>query len=210
MPDGDAEQSAATGTTRAGTAAQQDKRPLWIVALALLLAAAALWGSSGLTWIDVPFGTKVDGHLTDDLSGSELVSWQVPIALFSLAAVAATLATRGVLRRVLGVLVALVGVWVLVLTFDGAAYDVAWSGTAPGYEGSAAKPERTIWGPVTSAAGGVLLVLGGALLAVRGQRMARMGARYSAPGGKTKASDPDMELWDALSDGDDPTTRGEP
>jgi hypothetical protein len=53
--------------------------------------------------------------------------------------------------------------------------------------------------------GGILVALGG-LAAIKGAgKGARLGARYSAPGRQKKARDPDTELWEALSDGEDPT-----
>ncbi|MFF5988597.1 Trp biosynthesis-associated membrane protein [Prauserella flavalba] len=186
---------------------QASKRPLWIVVVALLLGAAALWGASGLTWIDVPRGLTIDGRLADDLSGGDLMTWPVPLALLALAAVAAVLAVRGVARRILGVLLVVVGALILYLALNGDAYDVAWSGWAPGYDESAGSPERTFWGPAAAVAGGVLVLLAGALLTWRGHRMPRMGAKYSAPGGRRAEKDTEKELWDALSDGEDPTTR---
>ncbi|WP_245992807.1 Trp biosynthesis-associated membrane protein [Prauserella muralis] len=173
----------------------------------LLLSAAALWGSARLVWIEVPPGTTVDGAVTGDLTGSDLAAWPTPIALFGLAAVAAALGARGWARRVLGVLLLAVGVWVLWLTLGGSAYDVTWTGRAPGYGSEPGEPVRTLWGPAAAVTGGVLMAAGGALLTWRGHRMPRMGARYAAPGTQRARKDPDTELWDALSDGDDPTTR---
>lgn len=174
---------------------------------ALLLGAAALWGSSGLTWIDVPRGRTVDGRLADDFTGAELANWHVPLALFALAAVAGALGIRGLARRILGALLVVAGAWTVYLALDGDVYDVAWSGWAPGYENNDAEPARTFWGPAAAVAGGVLIALAGGLLAWRGHRMPRMGEKYSAPGTRRVARDPDTELWDALSDGEDPTTR---
>ncbi|WP_233345900.1 Trp biosynthesis-associated membrane protein, partial [Saccharomonospora iraqiensis] len=59
--------------------------------LALVLAAGALWGASSLTWVEVPRGLTVDGRMADDLTGADLVSWPVPLALLALAAVPALL-----------------------------------------------------------------------------------------------------------------------
>ena len=52
---------------------------------------------------------------------------------------------------------------------------------------------------------GILVIVGG-LAGIKGaSRMPRLGARYSAPGAKRTARDPDTELWEALTDGEDPT-----
>nr|WP_221219565.1 Trp biosynthesis-associated membrane protein [Prauserella isguenensis] len=178
---------------------------MWAVVVALLLGAGALWGASGLVWIEVPQGRTVDGRLADDFTGGELVQWPVPIALLALAAVAAALALRGVARRLLGVLLAVVGGWTVYLAVAGDTREIAWSGWAPGYEGAAGEPSWTFLGPAAAVAGGVLVALAGVVLAWRGHRMARMGAKYSAPGDRRAPRDPDAELWDALSEGADPT-----
>ena len=53
--------------------------------------------------------------------------------------------------------------------------------------------------------GGILVAAGG-LAAVKGAGgTARLGARYAAPATRKKARDPDAELWEALSEGEDPT-----
>ncbi|MBB3665831.1 putative membrane protein (TIGR02234 family) [Prauserella sediminis] len=199
-----AEEAPAAGGGAAGPAGQ-DKRSLWAVVVVLLLGSGALWGASGLVWLEVPQGRTVDGRLADDFTGGELVQWPVPIALLALAAVAATLALRGAARRALGVLLAVVGAWTVYLALAGDTRDIAWSGWAPGYEGRTAEPVWTFWGPAAAVAGGACLALAGAVLVWRGHRMARMGAKYSAPGDRGAATDPELELWDALSGGDDPT-----
>ncbi|MFD9699656.1 Trp biosynthesis-associated membrane protein [Lentzea sp. NPDC059081] len=102
-------------------------RPLWIAALLLVGSAGAFWGAGS-----------------------------VPVALLSLAAVAAVVALSGVVRRVLGALLVVVGV---VAAFSG-----HW----------------------LAIAGGVLVAGSGALMAVLGGRMPKIGmggqkARASDP-----------------------------
>ncbi|EID55594.1 Trp biosynthesis-associated membrane protein [Saccharomonospora xinjiangensis] len=186
------------------------KRPLWIVVVLLVLAAATMWGTASITWIDVPEGTVFDGELRERISGGDLVTWPVPLALLALAAVAATLALRGVARRVLGVVLIAVAVWVAVLVFDGSAYDVNTSTRAPGYDTMPGEPVRTWQGPALALTGAALYTLAGLVLVWRGHRMPRMGAKYSAPGDRkrvTRSGNPDADLWNALSEGEDPTTR---
>ncbi len=109
----------------------------------------------------------------------------------------------------LGGLLVLVGVWVVLLPMGDATHGLAWM-EAPGYDTGSA-PTPALWGPAAAVAGGVLLVAAGAVLAWRGHRMPRMGARYSAPGAAERASaarpDSDRELWNALTEGEDPTAR---
>ncbi len=203
--------------TRAGAA----RRPLWTALLSLLLAAGALWGASSLTWVEVPRGLTVDGRMADDLTGADLVSWPVPLALLALAAVPALPALPGTGRRLLGVLLVLVGAWAAVLALNGGAYDIAWSGWAPGYEG-AGESSRTPWGPAAAVVGGVAMLTAGAVAAWRGPAMPRMGAKYSAPTSARRsasaqdgadgtahdtARDDEADLWNALTEGEDPTAR---
>ncbi|MFD5824463.1 Trp biosynthesis-associated membrane protein [Lentzea sp. NPDC060358] len=91
-------------------------RPLWIAALLLVGAAGAFWGADS-----------------------------VPVALLSLASVAAAVALSGVARRVLGALLVVVGV---VAAFAG-----HW----------------------LAIAGGALVVVSGALLVALGGRMPKIG-----------------------------------
>jgi hypothetical protein len=53
---------------------------------------------------------------------------------------------------------------------------------------------------------GLMLLLVGALLVARGHRMPRLGARYRTPGAARQTIDPDRRWWQALDEGEDPTT----
>lgn len=176
----------------------EGKRPLWIAVAALVLGAAALWGSSRLAWLELRQPTG-----GDTLGGSHFASWLVPLAVLALAAVAAALALHGTLRRLLGGLLAVAGIVAVVLTISTLAGDMAWFGYAPG-----GPPVRAWAGPAAAIAGGVLVVAAGVLLVWRGHVAPRMGAKYSAPGAQRNGRDPDTDLWNALSEGEDPTTRG--
>lgn len=206
-PERPQQQVARSGAHGAVAAPTVERRPLWLVVVALLLGAAALWGASRLAWIDVPFGLTLRGRLSPDLTGADLVGALTPLALFALAAVAAVPALGGWPRRVLGVLLAAVGAWALYAILQGATSDVVWSGWAPGYGPSAGSPHRTFWGPGVAVTGALLIAAAGAVLVWQGHRMPRMGGKYSAPGAQRAKGDADTDFWDALSDGEDPTTR---
>lgn len=193
------------------------KRLLWIVVGALLLAAVALWASGRLTWIEVPHGLTRNGRLAGDVTGARLLTALTPLALFALAAVAAALATGGWPRRAFGVLVLAVGAWALYAVLDAAregADRIDWSGWAPGFEPGPVAPASAWLGPSVAVVGALLLAGAGALLVARGRLLPRMGAKYSAPGGRgehggneEETGQPRPDLWQALSQGDDPTTR---
>jgi len=160
-----------------------------MVVAALVLGAAALWGSSRLTWFaeDRDAGVRGIVHYTEN--GAQLAGSLVPLALLALAGVAGMVATGGWFRRVLGGLLALGGIAACWAGIDG-------FGHASGFP----------FGPLVAVLGGILMVAGG-LLGIKGAAgMPRLGARYAAPGTKRVARDPDVELWEALSEGQDPTT----
>lgn len=181
------------------------RRLLWLVGGALLAAAVALWGASRLRWIDVPPGSTVDGRLVEELTGSDVVAWTVPLALVALAAVAAAIALPPAVRRVLGVLLVVAGIVAVTLAFGTGVEDVTWTAPAPGYEDVGGAPTRALWGPASAVLGGLLLVVSGAVLVWRADALPRMGARYRAPGSRQAPSAGEQDMWKALSDGDDPT-----
>ncbi len=184
------------------TAQHDAKRSLLVTIAALLLAAIALWGSSRLTWAEM----TAAGRPTVELTGADVAGWLVPVAVLALAAVAAVLALPGVVRRVLAVGLVAAGLLVVWFSLDGGAYEAGRFTYQPLSEAQS-DPQRTLIGPATAIAGALLLLTAGALLLLRGHRMPRLGAKYSAPGGKPPAEDPDDDLWRALSDGEDPTSR---
>lgn len=177
--------------------ASASKRPLWTAVVALALGAAALWGASRLAWLEFP-----DADRPVEITDGHPEAWLVPLALLALAAIAAVLALGGLARRLLGVLLALAGVAVVVLAFTTTAADLTWYGYGAGV------PARSWWPPALAGVGGALVLAAGVLLVLRGHTAPRMGAKYAAPGAR-KARQPeadDVDLWNALSDGEDPTT----
>ncbi|WP_245976419.1 Trp biosynthesis-associated membrane protein [Amycolatopsis palatopharyngis] len=176
---------------------QPDKRPLWIVASALLLGAAALWGASRLVWFAEERDAGVRGVVLDTATGAQRAGALVPLAVLAVAGVAGMVATGGWPRRILGVVLGLAGLAACWLAVDGL--------RTSGYPEEAPVVEMFA-GRGLAAAGGVLVLLGATLGVLKAARMPRLGARYSAPQRKTVARDPDTELWQALSEGEDPTS----
>ncbi|MEU5692601.1 Trp biosynthesis-associated membrane protein [Actinosynnema sp. NPDC020468] len=154
------------------------RRPLWTVVLLLLLGAVALWSSAALEW-------DASAHR----SGGAVEPALVPVAWLAVAAVAATVALGGWVRRVLGVVVALAGGTTVYLA-------VADAGGLLG---------RGVGG-----LGGVLVLAAGLALVVRGSALPRLGGGYQTPGAAKRVVDPERELWNALERGDDPTARDRP
>ncbi|GLW90834.1 Trp biosynthesis-associated membrane protein [Actinokineospora globicatena] len=163
------------------------RRPLWIVVGLLPPAAAALWGAAELTWEHVTRGRPgTDVTVTVDVTGGEVVPALVPLAVLAVAAVAGTLALGGVWRRLLGVIVVLLGV-------------------VPVYAGITEGTELA--GRALAVTGGALVLAAGAVLVARGHRVPRLGDRYRSPGAVKETARVEDDLWQALSEGEDPTLR---
>jgi uncharacterized membrane protein (TIGR02234 family) len=179
------------------------RRLLWIVVGGLLLSAALLWGSSRMPWFwtlrDLPGG----GRLPSETTGAQQQPSLVPLALLSLAAIAATVAAGGWLRRAIGVLVALAGGIVLWLGF-GSLGDIF--GSHPDGHPTAA----VVIGRLLAVAAGLCLLGCGVTLVRAAKSLPRLGAAYQAPGSqasgeKERPKDPDQQMWEVLSEGEDPT-----
>ncbi|WP_328467182.1 Trp biosynthesis-associated membrane protein [Actinoplanes sp. NBC_00393] len=161
--------------------------------------------------------------LRTEQTGADVQPWLVGLALVALAGTGALLATRGIVRRVLGVLLILAGAGIAV----GAV--LARIDLDAGEAGAAA----TIW-PVACVLGGAAVAAGGVLAARHGHQWSAMSSRYerttvpaqpapaaAAPGpeeaagkehGETATDPPEISkptdnraFWEALDRGEDPT-----
>ncbi|MHA6621993.1 Trp biosynthesis-associated membrane protein [Pseudonocardia sp. DLS-67] len=147
----------------------------------LVLSAVLLWAGSATVWQRVhPAGSP-----PVELTGAQVAPWLGGTALLALAGVAGVVATGGVLRRLVGGLLALVGIAVAVLGVRALA-------------GATAAPLLVI-------AGAVVLLAVGTLVLVRERRLPRLGARYAAPGERRVERDPDRAAWEELDQGRDPS-----
>lgn len=95
-----------TGESEDDTTAKR-ARPVLPVAL-LAVGAAALWGSSRMTWVTLRSSDGLTEPRTQHLDGGLWFGALTPLALVLLASIAAVFATKGWLRRLIGVVVALV------------------------------------------------------------------------------------------------------
>ncbi|MFI6956939.1 TIGR02234 family membrane protein [Nocardia sp. NPDC050408] len=208
---------------------QTSKRKYPVGAIVLLaIAAAALWGSSRMTWVTVSSTDGLTEPRTDKLNGGVWFGALTPLALVLLAAVAAVLATRGWLRRMFGVLIGLVAAVSAVPAF---ALLTRSSATAARAATLAELPGRaTVTEVVTSQFPAVLSLLGalaafvaGVLLARMPEDAARLSAKYDNPVFRRAAATEEVTrqrtddaaadtgqlservLWDALDAGTDPT-----
>ncbi|MFI6264200.1 Trp biosynthesis-associated membrane protein [Micromonospora sp. NPDC051006] len=172
------------------------------VLLSLAGAGLALWAATRtwsveLTVRPTPLPPERTTH-----SGGGLLPWLPALAVVGLAGGGAVLATRGRLRQLLGVLLALLGVAVAV----GGGY-----GLLAGFAGAMNRQ----W-PALCLLGGLMAAAGGLLTALRGRGWPAMGARYERPA-RVEPAGPvapppgpvagrrTTEAWDALDRGEDPT-----
>lgn len=189
--------------------------------LVLLIGAGAVLLLATRDWQTVrtprprPFPDDVLG-----LSGRTLDAAPTALALVALAGVVAVIATRGLARQIVGVLVTLSGlllVWRCIDAIPAVSESRARALVHDKHprlvSAGAAAPQVTthpVWA-VLSVIAAVLVLLAGAAIAWRGSRWGAMSGRYEAP---TRAVDDDPEaarmradasLWSALERGEDPT-----
>ncbi|MFI2712582.1 Trp biosynthesis-associated membrane protein [Micromonospora sp. NPDC018662] len=186
----------APDTAAAGPPAVRGRREL---AYAMLLCLAG----AGLAAWAVTRSWSVDPTARDSLApgratrtGADLLPWVSALAYVGLAGGGAVLATRGRLRRLLGVVLTVVGLAVAV----GGGVGLTEAGVSRHW-------------PALVLAGGLALATGGAGTAWRGERWPAMGARYERRAGATGPAGADRpavergtrDAWDALDRGEDPT-----
>ncbi|BEL08970.1 hypothetical protein Q0Z83_071610 [Actinoplanes sichuanensis] len=167
------------------------------VAAGLAGAGLALFAATRVWAVDIEQRPGLSDLRTVQ-TGAETQPWLIGLAVVGLAGTGALLATRGVARRVLGVLLVLTGAGVA------AGAILARAGLDPG----SASP---VW-PIACVCGGAALAAGGVLVARHGHLWSAMSARYERRPATPAAVEPDSpttgrDLWDALDRGEDPTAR---
>ncbi|WP_327652101.1 Trp biosynthesis-associated membrane protein [Micromonospora aurantiaca] len=181
----------APGTT--APAARGRRELAYAVLLCLAGAGLACWAVTRTWAVEVTArGSLPSGRA--ERAGTDLLPWVLALTYVGLAGGGAVLATRGRLRRLLGVLLAGVGVAVTV----GGGIGLTEAGVSRQW-------------PALVLAGGLALAAGGAFTALRGDGWPAMGARYerrSAPAdepGRPAVERGTRDAWDALDRGEDPT-----
>lgn len=152
------------------------------------------------------------------VSGRTVDGAATALAVVALAGVVALLATRGIARRIVGVVVAVVGVgmiWRAVLATAPIGSEHARAlvhehhpGVSLVGVGAPQVSTSPTWAAITIVCG-ALVLFAGALAGWRGNRWSTLSARYES---RTADADPDAanaraatSMWNALDRGDDPT-----
>lgn len=205
-------------------------------AVALLaIAAALLWVASRMTWVSVEVISELGPPKTVHLSGATWFGALTPLALVLIATIAAVFATRGWLRRIIGVVVAVLAAVAAVPAY------ALLQGQGKTAERAGRLAELRTWEHVGTAqtstlpavltmVGAVAAFLAGVLLTRMPSESARMSGKYDNPVfRKSEAAEQVAEhhavqraaesgsqdappeqlsgrvLWDALDAGADPT-----
>jgi uncharacterized membrane protein (TIGR02234 family) len=183
-----------------------------IAQLLLVLAAAALWAASRMTWVEVRSFDGLGQPKTATLSGGSWSTALVPLAVLLLAAAVAALAVRGWPLRLLALLVAAasaataylaISLWVVrdvaVRAAQLAEVPVAdLVGMQRHYGGAVI----TLVAAIGTLIGAVVLMRAAARARTDAARYARRAApRTDEPG----AAMSERIIWDALNEGRDPT-----
>jgi len=180
--------------------------------LAVAGAALAAVGAA-LTWWSADYLDPLTGPLVIRLSGADSVPELIPLALVGLAGLGAALATHGIPRRLVGVVLLVCGGVIAarsVLSVGGPPAALAGSLSRPADPVGAAQLHPV--GPALAVLGGLLLATAGVLVVLGRGARARMGGRYDAPTRATAAvaADPTADpenWWKVLDAGADPTAR---
>lgn len=167
----------------------------------VLVASGRVWSS---THVDVPGAAATAVSVTGHTVEPSLPA--LGIALLALAA--GVIAARGALRRVVGAVIAAVGLICLVVAIVGRG-SVSSALTAHELGGLAIPAHGTANGWwILAAAGGVLAMLAGVASVAMSGDWAALGRKYEAPElarAAVPAGDPNDTAWDALDRGEDPT-----
>jgi hypothetical protein len=171
---------------------------LWTAILLLSLGAGGLWLASRLTWSWSRELTPLRGTVVVTEDGAHVATALVPLAVLALAAIAAVLAIGGWWRRLVGALVGIAG---LATIWVGANGLPAVFGAHPtGYPLS-----QVVSGHALTIVAGCLIVAAAVIVVRNAAGMPRLGGNYQTPSAARARRDPDSELWQALSEGRDPT-----
>ncbi|BBY83853.1 TIGR02234 family membrane protein [Mycolicibacterium pulveris] len=183
-----------------------------IAQVALVLAAAALWAASRITWVEVTSFDGLGQPKTVALAGAQWSTAMIPLAVLLVAAAVAALAVRGWPLRLLALLVAAASAGMAYLaislwTVGDVAVRASHIAEAP--VADLVGSERHYGGAVLTVAAAVV-TLAGAVLLMRAATAERSGASRYTRRAATPAEEEGTEMsermmWDALDEGADPT-----
>jgi uncharacterized membrane protein (TIGR02234 family) len=213
MPDGPA------ATPAGGSQAPSDPpgtrgRQLYARTLVLgLVSAGAVSVGVSKPWVTATATVTGLPVISASVDGADVAPLAGALGFVLLAGLGAVVATRGRVRRGLGVLIMVAAAVVVAAAVHpgDTRYGIEQALSAKGWSGG---PYDTGvgWWRVLTAVGGCGCLLAGALVARFGARWASMGARYDAPRPTTATAAADLpaaptetDLWRSIDSGRDPT-----
>ncbi len=201
----------------------KDPRRLFAVALlAQLLGAAGALLFATRAWQSAVLHRERPLPPVDlDVTGRTIDALPTALALVALAGVVAVLATGGLVRRIVGALVALAGLGIVVVGVSRGFTELADSRIRSlasshhnvillGADSSVDVSLHAVWPALTAVCGGLILVAG-VLTVAFGANWSAMSRRYQRgkgegePGGAEPAAPDSVQLWNSLDRGEDPT-----
>lgn len=174
----------------------------YAVVLAMIVAGSALawWAASG-AWavVEQSLLGETQGSLAQAVSqqtlgASALAPAAAAMPIVGFAGVAGIIGSRGIVRRLVGILVVFAGV---VLVWSGVQAAVSLRVGDVVSTGQIVSVGSVF--PITAALAGLMLAAGGTAVVVRGHRWPYLGANYE------RSSDRPRDAWEAMDQGVDPT-----
>ncbi|KUG60870.1 hypothetical protein AVL61_09585 [Kocuria rosea subsp. polaris] len=181
------------------------------VVLATLVAALAVFACSAATWVSATVQTTLQ-PVTVDVAGSDAAPAVTALGLVAAAGALTTAISGRVLRAVVASVVLLAGLGALAASVavlaDPAGAAQTAVGEATGMINAGGDFAVTVWPWLAAAAAALVAVCGGwALVAGRSWTAARRYERAGpdgSPAGTARRGD-EIDSWDALTEGRDPT-----
>jgi uncharacterized membrane protein (TIGR02234 family) len=170
------------------------------------VAGAVVLFAAGREWVRY---VVAGGHASAGPSGHDVAAGASALGFVMLAGVVALPATRGWLRRAVGVIVAAAGAGTIalaanVLADPGGAAGSRYIGVFSLSANPSISVRATGW-PWADVCAGVLAALVGGFAVLRSGGWPAMGRRYESGGRAAQPSSDASSMWDRLDQGDDPT-----
>jgi uncharacterized membrane protein (TIGR02234 family) len=162
--------------------------------------------ASGRQWAHTTLADGTGGvHTALSATGHNVAPSLPALGIALLALSAAILAAKGVMRRIVGVVIVFIAAAVVGVGIT-ARGDVsaALEHREVGVQGLAVHASANGWWLVATV-GGVIAVGAGVLTVLRAEQWSGLGAKYDAPSAPRPTKDPAVLAWDALDRGEDPT-----
>jgi hypothetical protein len=177
------------------------RRGLTIAAAGCALSGGTVLLAVGRLWLRYNVPEQGLASRAATATGHVVAETASTLALVVLAGVLVLPATRGILRRLAGVIVALAGLGIAYISVLAIALTTS---QLPGPEASDYLDGRVTPWPWVACAGGVVAIAAGLLTAVASRDWPAMGRRYEQSGSRSQDSS-EASMWDRLDVGDDPT-----